>query len=98
MFGIFCENYRKWQQMGMQLDLVTQLFADSDILAGSGSIAVYRALLYFNLPSNLVFKPVRPIKVFSKKIFGYKGAENPGKALNDLIVALEGRHADQRPN
>ena len=75
----------------MPNELVTQFFAGSDILQGSGNIAVFRALLYFNLPHNIVFKPIRPVKVFSKQIFAYSGAYNQGKTLNDLMAALEGR-------
>ena len=62
IFGVFAENYKKWQESNMPADF-TQYFAESDILSGR-DMAVYRALLYFNLPQNIVFKPVKPIKVF----------------------------------
>lgn len=48
MFGIFAENYRKWQERQIQADF-TKFFSESDILKGK-DMAVYRALLYFNLP------------------------------------------------
>lgn len=79
----------------MPNELVTHCFAGSDILQGSGNIAVFRALLYFNLPHNIVFKTVQPVKVFSKQIFGYSGAYNQGKTLNDLLAALEGKQPAQ---
>ena len=66
MFGVFADHYREWQNMSMPSDYITNFFAGSDILAGSGNIAIFRALLYFNLPHNIVFKPVTPVKVFSK--------------------------------
>ena len=69
MFGVFAENYRTWQERfmnadgSMQVDF-TKFFIESEILAGR-DMSVYRALLYFNLPENIIFKPVKPVKVFS---------------------------------
>jgi len=62
IFGVFAENYKKWQESNKSADF-TQYFAESDILVGRDMV-VYRALLYFNLPQNIVFKPVKPVKVF----------------------------------
>ena len=75
MFGVFVENYRTWQERFMQADGsmqvdFTKFFAESEILSGR-DMSVYRALLYFNLPKNVIFKPVKPIKVFSATISGY---------------------------
>lgn len=69
MFGVFAENYRMWQERymnpdgSMQVDF-TKFFGESEILSGR-EMSVYRALLFFNLPENIVFKPVKPVKVFS---------------------------------
>ena len=63
----------------MQIDF-TQYFVGSDILNGR-DMAVFRALLYFNLPKNIVFKPVKPVKVFSAVVSG--GLHN-SKTLRDL--------------
>ena len=81
MFGVFSETYKKWQNQNIQTDF-TQFFAQSDILNGR-DMAVYKALLYFNLPQNVVFKQVKPVKVFN----AYHGS---GKTLKDLVNSLDG--------
>ena len=48
MFGVFAENYKKWMERQMQIDF-TAYFYNSEILHGK-DMAVFRALLYFNLP------------------------------------------------
>lgn len=45
-------------------------------------MAVFRALLYFNLPENIVFKPVRPKKVFTMQQDSYHDT------LDNLVDAL----------
>ena len=75
MFGVFAENYRTWQERFMKADGTmqvdfTKFFAESEILQGS-NMSVFRALLYFNLPQNIIFKPVKPVKVFSAQISSY---------------------------
>lgn len=62
MFGVFAENYKKWLDRSIQADFTT-FFTNSEILSGR-EMAVYRALLYFNLPQNIVFKTVTPVKVY----------------------------------
>ena len=50
----------------MQIDF-SKFFSESEILAGR-DMSVYRALLFFNLPENIIFKPVKPVKVFSAQL------------------------------
>ena len=57
-------------------------------------MAVYRALLYFNLPQNIVFKPVKPVKVFSVQPGGYHGGAK--QSLKDLISELNIGQTDSR--
>ena len=48
IFGAFSQNYKLWQQKGMGIEFVSY-FHGSKILAEENE-AIYRALLYFNLP------------------------------------------------
>mmetsp|Transcript_6864 Transcript_6864/g.8169 ORF Transcript_6864/g.8169 Transcript_6864/m.8169 type:complete len:82 (-) Transcript_6864:649-894(-) len=68
IFGVFSNAYRIWNDRAMGSNFV-QFFSESQILsdhaAGSnkGKMGIYRALLYFNLPHDLIFtRQVKPMK------------------------------------
>ena len=70
----------------MQVDF-TKFFSESEILAGR-DMSVYRALLYFNLPENIIFKPVKPVKVFSAQINSHGTLGGNNRQLKDLVQQL----------
>ena len=54
-------------------------------------MVVYRALLYFNLPENIVFDHVNPKLVFQSDVGGggsYLGSSS--KTLSDLVQEVNG--------
>lgn len=89
VFGVFAVQYKRWQQLYMhsptQPTDFTKCFADSEILQGKNMI-VFRALLFFNLPDELIFRErVRPVKGYS-----YPPEVNQKKAeLRDLLEDAE---------
>ena len=73
----------------MQVDF-SKFFGESEILAGR-DMSVYRALLFFNLPDNIIFKPVKPVKVFSAQVNNnYANTQSAAgmKQIKDLVQQL----------
>jgi len=95
IFGVFGQTYAKWNEKGLGSGFVN-FFHDSDILSdrmsdrlgGTNKMAIYKALLYFNLPQDLIFSK----KVIPEK--GYCFSESDNKhvpcELKDLIEEQEG--------
>lgn len=91
--GVFGYNYQRWQALSKGSDFISY-FHESKILAGK-NIAIYKALLFFNLPEELILHPhrtVRPVKGYS---FPQAG-DRPKHELKDLIEEQESDNEEMK--
>ncbi len=83
IFGVFSKTYKKWNENNMGSTFLS-FFHDSEILSDQGrnKMAIFKALLYFNLPEDLIFKnKVEPQKGFCFNL----DDPNRRQELKDLI-------------
>ena len=93
IFGVFGQAYRKWNEQGLGTGFMS-FFHDSEILQdrGASKMAIFKALLYFNLPHDMIFvRKVIPVKGFS---FSAQSSANQPCELKDLIEKQEGKNEE----
>jgi hypothetical protein len=87
IFGVFERNYSRWNEhMGKEASKeFVEYFYNSNIFREDSQAAIFRALLYFNLPYDTVIKKrSKPFKAFDEDTSNLK------RDLKDLIEILEG--------
>ena len=95
IFGVFGQAYKKWQMQnqGAKADFVSY-FHESKILSGKSNFAIFKALLFFNLPEDLIFhRKVKPEICYE---FPDPSKNQDGKhELKDLIEEQEEEKFDE---